>query len=115
MNEPQCWTQAVPYAPEKTVTPQPGAARPSEEIVSLQRMGRPAGVTVAELKRLLDGWPEVDASGEPTEVWLSTGWCLSSPCVEVLPLNLRVCEDGTRTADVLLEPSDEAWESGPTS
>jgi hypothetical protein len=49
------------------------------------------GMTVSELKELIHDWPETDATGEPTEVWIETAANKSSPvtCVspEVLPLH----------------------------
>ena len=59
----------------------------------------PRGMTVADLKRIIAEWPDEDASGEPTEVWVMTGHGLSSPVVEVCPLN--------RT-DLILTPSNYA-------
>lgn len=47
----------------------------------------PQGLTVPELRKLLETWPDNDAeTGEPNEVWFMTGDCLSSPvtCVERL-------------------------------
>ena len=66
-------------------------------------------LTVAQLKALIADWPDEDAMGEPTQVWISTGWCLSSPVIEAGPLNLRVKDDGTRTADIIL--SSALWQS----
>jgi hypothetical protein len=67
------------------------------------------GVTVAELKKHIESWPETDAMGEPTEVWLETGHQLSSPCMSVELLNCRMRDDGTQTSDMLLCPSESAW------
>lgn len=47
----------------------------------------PQGLTVPELRKLLETWPDNDAeTGEPNEVWFMTGDCLSSPvtCVDRL-------------------------------
>jgi hypothetical protein len=85
---------------EKPETPMPGSLHP---LVS--RMG----VTVAELKKHIASWPETDAMGEPTEVWLETGHQLSSPCMSVELLNYRMRDDGTHTSDLLLCPSETAW------
>jgi len=46
-------------------------------------------ITVAQLKKLLADWPEVDGDGEPTQVWIETGEMLSSPAVMACPLNRR--------------------------
>jgi hypothetical protein len=35
-------------------------------------------MTVVELKEILMDWPEADSEGEPTEVWIETGYELSS-------------------------------------
>ncbi len=59
------------------------------------------GVTVAQLKAHIADWPEVDAAGNPTEVWISTGEGTSSPCVAVDPLNIRKTEGGDATSDLL--------------
>jgi hypothetical protein len=60
------------------------------------------GITVAELKRLIADWPETDTYGEPCEVWISTGYCLTSPCVAVGMLNYRKDED-MEWSDILFE------------
>lgn len=59
------------------------------------------GLTVAELKRHIANWPEIDTSGEPTEVWIQSGDMLSRQCVAIEVLNLRTKEDGTETSDLL--------------
>lgn len=61
------------------------------------------GMTVKELKELVKDWPEVTNYGEPTEVWIETGHGLSSPVVVAMALNLREMEDGTKSADLVLE------------
>jgi hypothetical protein len=61
------------------------------------------GMTVKELKALIKDWPEVNHEGEPTEVWIETGRCLTSPVVVAMALNYRVMDDGTKTADLVLE------------
>ena len=71
--------------------------------------GNPTGITVGDLKRLLADWPETRPDGEPTEVWVETGIGLSGPCIEAIPLNCRLRDDGTASADLMLRPSDEAW------
>ena len=38
-------------------------------------------MTVKELKKILENWPETDDEGNPTEVWIETGEMLSSPVV----------------------------------
>ena len=80
------------------------------ERVALPRLIRSC-VTVAELKAMIADWPEIDAMGEPTEVWLETGQNLTSPCNEVCPLNYRIREDGTPTSDLCFSPSPSAWGS----
>jgi hypothetical protein len=61
-------------------------------------------ITVAALKRHLANWPETDALGEPTEVWIETGETLSSPCVSVMALNVRISDEGSPSSDLLLCP-----------
>ncbi len=58
------------------------------------------GVTVREL---LADVPDERPNGEPTQVWLETGWCVSNPCRELSPLNGRTEEDGRMSCDVILE------------
>ena len=61
------------------------------------------GMTVADLKRLIADWPETDEYGEPCEVWLGDGGCLSNQAKELSSLNMRQSEDGTKQwADILL-------------
>lgn len=59
-------------------------------------------LTVAQLKALVRDWPETNRDGEPTEVWIETGWCLSSPVTSARPLNLRDQHGGGTTADIIL-------------
>ncbi len=61
------------------------------------------GLTVAELKLIINDWPETDNNGNPCEVWIETGKDLSSPVVEVSPLNYRTTEEGDMVfADLML-------------
>ena len=46
------------------------------------------GMTVTELKALIQDWPETDGTGEPTEVWIETAKNQSSPVTVVSPLNV---------------------------
>ena len=66
---------------------------------AMQTFENRAGVTLVELKQLLSDWPEIDAEGELTRVWIETGEGLSSLCVAAFPLNVR-----GEAAAVLLEP-----------
>ena len=62
------------------------------------------GLTVKELRDILEDMPDTDADGIPTEVWLGSTDedANSSPCTAVWPLN--VSGDGkTRSCDLLLE------------
>lgn len=68
------------------------------------------GLTVGELKKHIANWPETNAAGEPTEVWLETGHQLSSPCMKIELLNYRKREDGTPSSDLLFCPSGAAWD-----
>lgn len=93
-------------APKKRVVEaESGAAVRVRQVVSMM------GVTVAELKKHIAAWPETDAMGEPTEVWLETGHQLSSPCMSIELLNYRMRDDGTHTSDLLLCPCETAWNS----
>ena len=57
------------------------------------------GVTVAELKKWLEGCPDTNSyTGNPCEVWVGSGDGLSNQCVELCPLNKR--EEGH---DIILE------------
>jgi hypothetical protein len=60
------------------------------------------GITVEELLSIISDWPKLDSNGDPNEVWIETGWCLSSVVVEVSPLNKRINDDGSETAYILL-------------
>lgn len=60
------------------------------------------GITVSDLKRIINDWPETNNYGDPTEVWIETGAGLSSICVGGGPLNWRM-EEGVEWADLLLE------------
>lgn len=62
-----------------------------------------SGLTVAELKRLLADWPEQNEHGEPTEVWVSNAAGSSNQVREIWPLRMQTKEDGSRTADLLLQ------------
>ena len=47
------------------------------------------GITIRELKEYINGLPEKDDNGNDFEVWIETGKCLSSPVVEIIPLNAK--------------------------
>jgi hypothetical protein len=47
----------------------------------------PRGMTVADLKELIKNWPDFDQNGEPNEVFLETGDCLSGPAISAWHLN----------------------------
>ena len=57
------------------------------------------GMTIAELKEVVNAWPEILDNGEPAEVWIGCGNGLSNIVKEVWPLNNR-----NGKADMLLEP-----------
>lgn len=67
------------------------------------------GLTVTELKNHIKDWPEIDAMGEPTEVWLETGNGLTSQCRSIELLNYRLMEDGSPTSDLLLCPPEYTY------
>jgi hypothetical protein len=61
----------------------------------------PGGVvTVRQLKAALADWPELNAEGQPTEVWVGSSGGVSNPCVSCWPLNPRL---GGDVADIILE------------
>jgi len=65
------------------------------------------GMTVADLKALIRGWPETRPDGEPCEVWIETGRNSSRMVCAAMPLNYRISEDGKTTwADIILAPHD---------
>lgn len=58
----------------------------------------PNGLTVKELKKVIEKWPDFDTDGQPYEVWVGKkDDMLSNVIVELWPLNKN--EDG---ADILL-------------
>jgi hypothetical protein len=69
-------------------------------------------LTVKELKQLLATWPEVDANGEPTEVWMMVGLSRSAPVVMVRPLSGSRTADGN-PADLIVHPPDGTFPSEP--
>ena len=60
----------------------------------------PNGLTVKELKAIVKDWAETDENGDPTEVWIETGRCLSSVVTEVGHLNMS-----ENSADLILSSS----------
>lgn len=60
------------------------------------------GITVSDLKRIINSWPETNNYGDPTEVWIETCAGLSSQCVGIDPLNWRT-ENGVEWADLFLK------------
>ena len=68
----------------------------------MKRARFPNGMTVSELKEAIKDWPEFREDGSPCEVWIGVGF-LSNEARDLIPLNVRVDEKGTRTADLLLE------------
>ena len=65
--------------------------------------------TVREFKKIINDWPEEYEDGSLTEVWLETGLHLSSPCINITPLNLRKYDDGTSASDIILAPNVATW------
>lgn len=55
-------------------------------------------LTVSRLKAILSVWPETDSQGEPAEVWIETGYGLSSACLRLVQLG---------EANIILE--SDAW------
>lgn len=63
-------------------------------------------MTIRELKELIKDWPETNLdNGEDTEVWVTSGWCLSSPIVGYTALNPRNVEKGGSWSDILFQPA----------
>lgn len=67
------------------------------------------GLTVKQLKEYIRDWPEKNAYGEPTTVWMSTGKNLTSQVKALVPLNRRT-KNGEEWADLTIEPSQGFWE-----
>lgn len=67
------------------------------------------GLTVKELKEILDKCPDNRPNGDPTEVWIETGEMLSSIVTSVCKLNSRIDESGNWFWDILFE--SDAFES----
>jgi len=82
------------------------AAHADRSAASMQMKSFPNGLTVKDLKEIIADWDETDEDGAPTEVWIETGWGLSSVVIEVTPLNKR-----EKSADLIL--SSGAFETPP--
>jgi hypothetical protein len=89
----QLATAAAPlgYAVVKTGWQPPGILRFS------------GGMTVADLKRVIADWPEINHDGTPCEVWIGDGDGHSSQARNLSPLTIRTNEDGRDLADVLID------------
>ena len=59
------------------------------------------GLTVRELKEIIENWPEFDDDGEPTEVWIECKAFESNPVYRVSSLNVRLDGDGGGCFDLL--------------
>lgn len=62
-------------------------------------------LTVRALKDIIKDWPETDKYGDDCEVWMTTGFCASSPVINACPLNYRKHE-GKEWADILFSPAE---------
>ena len=62
----------------------------------------PEGMTIAELKAVLEDWPEIDAYGNPCEVWVYVGAGISAPITMAETLNRRQKDAGLEWADLML-------------
>lgn len=71
--------------------------------MEMTRKTFPDGLTVKELKALIKDWPETNADGEPTEVWIGDGRNLSNLVRDVTPLNLRTNDAGHDVCDILFD------------
>lgn len=68
-------------------------------------------ITVTQLKREIEHWPEINRDVEPTEVWVQTGINSSSPCKNITKLNLRpLAKENEWACDLLLEVGDCVFE-----
>lgn len=61
-------------------------------------------ITVRQLKEWVEDLPEVNGMGDDTEVWIETGWCKSSPCRELCPLNARDVGTDEESCDLTISP-----------
>ena len=66
----------------------------------------PDGLTVRELKQLLDEWPDVDDTGDQAEVWVRDSEGTITQVREVMPLGLN--------ADLLLQHGNAQKSFWPT-
>jgi hypothetical protein len=63
----------------------------------------PYGMTVAELKALVNRWPDSDEHGQPLSVWVGTGGEVFRPIVRATSLS---CNEATRVIPHLMLHSD---------
>lgn len=63
------------------------------------------GLTVRELRELIEHWPDVDKNGDPYTVWMSVGEGLSSMVKSVSPLNARYYQNN-RGGDIYFSDED---------
>ena len=61
------------------------------------------GMTVSDLKRIIQDWPETDLEGNPCEVWVfQEGDLLSSQATSIVPLNPRYGNGVLKSADLII-------------
>jgi hypothetical protein len=66
-------------------------------------------MTVKQLKHLLQDWPEEDAGGNPTSVFIETGPGVMSPVTCAITQTERIAANGKRKCSDLRLESD-AWD-----
>lgn len=59
-------------------------------------------MTVSDLKRIINDWPEYNSEGEPTEVWIGPDAGFSHSVRSIYPLDIKTDENGNKTADIIL-------------
>jgi len=77
------------------------------KVVVITKADYKNGMTVAELKKVVSMWPEVDGNGNPTEVWIEnySDLGMSNQVKHITPLNQRISgDDMVVSADILLSP-----------
>lgn len=73
------------------------------EKLNIVKQEFPNGMTVADLKTVVNSWSEVgDSIDEDCEVWIATGG-FTNQVKSIWPLNHRVDDNGNVSADILLE------------
>lgn len=64
---------------------------------------RERGIKVRELKEWVNGLEDIDIWGDEAEVWIDTGFCISSVLRGITLLNYRLDDEGIERGDILIE------------